>query len=95
MKKLLEKGLNFSLSPKTLDYIDYLANSEFFYGNIGNLRILSNEDIEFGKQEQKKQPLLLLLIKNIITMYNNIFLKKNFLLYQIFLISFCLTKHII
>ena len=94
MKKLLEKGLNFSLSPKTLDCIDYLANFEFFYRNIGNLRILSNEDIEFEKQEQKKQPSLLL-IKNIIRMYNNIFLKKNFLLYQIFLISLCLTKHII
>ena len=37
-KRLLAKGLNFSLPP------DYLVNFELFYRNIRNLSILSNED---------------------------------------------------
>ena len=81
-KRLLAKGLNFSLPPKHLDYADYLVNFELFFRNICNLGILSNEDLDFVKQEQKKQTSLL--IETIITMYHNTFLKKSFLLYKIY-----------
>ena len=80
-KRLLAKGLNFSLPPKYLDYADYLVNFELFYRNIHNVGILSNDDLDFVKQEQKKQPSLL--IETTITMYQNTFLKKIFLLYKI------------
>ena len=53
-KRLLAKGLNFSLSPKYLDYADYLVNFELFCRNIRNLRILSNEDLDFVKTKAKE-----------------------------------------
>ena len=81
-KRLLAKGLNFSLPPKYLDYADYLVNFKLFYRNMRNLGILSNEDLDFVKQEQKKQPSFL--IEAIITMYHSTFLKKSFLLYKIY-----------
>ena len=52
-KRLLVKGLNFSLPPKYLDYADYLANFELFYRNIRNLGILSNEDLDFVKRTKE------------------------------------------
>ena len=39
-KRLLAKGLDFSLPPKYLDHADYLVNFELFYRNIHNLGIL-------------------------------------------------------
>ena len=53
-KRLLAKGLNFSLPPKYLDYADYLVNLPLFYRNIRNLGILSNEDVDFVKAETKE-----------------------------------------
>ena len=47
-----------------------------------NLGIFYNEDLDYVKQEQKKQPFLL--IETIIIMYRNIFLKKSFSLYKIY-----------
>ena len=93
-KRLLAKGLNFSLPPKYLDYADYLVNFELFYRNIHNVGILSNDDLDFVKQEQKKQPSLL--IETIITMYQNTFLKKIFLLYKIYVkIKILLSRDLI
>ena len=40
------------------------------------------QDLDFVKQEQKEHPSLL--IETIITMYRNIFLKKSFLLYKVY-----------
>ena len=73
---------NFSLPPKYLDFGDYLVNFELFYRNIRDLSILSNEDLDFVKTSKKKQPSLI--IETIITMYCNIFLKKSFLFYKIY-----------
>ena len=56
-KRLLAKGLNFSLPPKHLDYTDYLVNFELFYRNIRNLGILSNEDLHFVKTRTKEAAL--------------------------------------
>ena len=57
-KRLLAKGLNFSLPPKYLDYADYLVNFELFYKNIRNLRILSNEDLDLIKTKTKTKAAL-------------------------------------
>ena len=87
-------GLTFSLPPKYLEYGDYLVNFEWLYRNIRNLGILSNEDPDFVKQEQKKQPSLL--IETILTMYRNIFLKKSFFLYKIYVkIKILLSRNLI
>ena len=56
-KRLLAKGLNFSLPPKYLDYADYLVNFEVFSRNICNLGILSNEDQDFVKTRTKEAAL--------------------------------------
>ena len=56
-KRLLAKGLNFSLAPRHLDYADYLVNFELFYRNIRNLGILSNEDLDFVKTRTKEAAL--------------------------------------
>ena len=56
-KRLLAKGLNFSLPPKYLDYADYLVNFEVFSRNICNLGILSNEDQDFVKARTKVRTL--------------------------------------
>ena len=53
-KGLLAKGLNFSIPSKYLDYADYLVNFELFDRNIGNLGILSNEDLDFVKTRAKE-----------------------------------------
>ena len=53
-KRLLVKGLNFSLPPKYLDYTDYLVNFELFYRNIRNLVILSKENIDYVKTRIKE-----------------------------------------
>ena len=93
-KRLLAKGLNFSLPSKYLDYADYLVTFELFYRNICKLGILSNEDLDFVKTRTKKQPSLL--IETIITMYRNIFLKKSLLLYKIYVkIKISLSKNLI
>ena len=52
-KRLLAKGLNFSLPPKYLDYAGYLVNFELFYRNICNLGILPNEDLDIVKTRTK------------------------------------------
>ena len=56
-KRLLAKGLNFSLPPKYLDYADYLVNFELLYRNIRNLGILANEDLDFVKTRTKNAAL--------------------------------------
>ena len=56
-KRLLAKGLNFSLPHKYLHYPDYLPNCECFYINIQNLGILSNEDLGFVKTRTKEAAL--------------------------------------
>ena len=53
-KRVLCKGLNFSLPYKYLDYISYLVTFELFYRNINNLRILPNEDQAFVKTRTKE-----------------------------------------
>ena len=59
-KRLLVKGLNFSVLPKYLDYAEYLVNFELFYRNIRTLGILSNEDLDFVKNKNKRtSPLFL------------------------------------
>ena len=50
---LLQKGLNFSIPPKKLNHADYLANFELIYRDIGNLQVLSAEDLEFTKTKTK------------------------------------------
>ena len=57
--RLPAKGLNFSLPPKYLDYVDYLVNFELFCRNIRNLSILSNEDLDFIKARTKEPALSL------------------------------------
>ena len=52
-KRFLAKGLNFSLSPRYLDFADYLVNFELFNRNTRNLGILSNEDLDFVKTRTK------------------------------------------
>ena len=52
------KGLNFCLPPKQLKYANYLAHFEFFYRDIRNLEILSNEDLDFVKTKTKETALL-------------------------------------
>ena len=56
-KKLLAKGLKFSLPLKYLDYADYLINFELFCRNICNLGILPNEDLDFLKTRTKEAAL--------------------------------------
>ena len=43
------KGLKFSISPKKLNYADYLANFELFYRSIYNLDSISNIILDFVK----------------------------------------------
>ena len=52
-KTLLSKGLNFSLPPKQLEYVDYLLDFELFFRDICKLDILSNENLEFLKTKIK------------------------------------------
>ena len=56
-KRLFSKGLVFSLPPKNLDYVDYLDNFELPYGNIRNLDISSNKDLDFVKTKTKEATL--------------------------------------
>ena len=51
--KLLVKGLNFCLPPKQLKYANYLVHFELFYRDMRNLKILSNEDLDFVKTKTK------------------------------------------
>ena len=53
-KRLLAKGVNFSLLPKYLDDVDYLVNFELLCRNICNFGILSNEDLDFVKTRIKE-----------------------------------------
>ena len=46
-KSLLVKGLSFSLKPKQLSYSDYFINFELFYRSIDNLKILSDNNLDF------------------------------------------------
>ena len=82
LKRLLAKCLNFRLSPKHLDYVDYLLNFDLFCG------ILSNEDLDFVENKKKRNiPLLI---------YGNIFLKNSFLLYKVYVkIEISLSKNLI
>ena len=52
-KSLLVKGLSFSLPPKKLSYSDYLVNFELFYRSIGNLKILSEDNLDYIKTKIK------------------------------------------
>ena len=45
----LLKVLNFSILCKKLDYADYLVQFELLFRDIGNLDIMSNEDLDFVK----------------------------------------------
>ena len=56
-KRLFAKDLNFSLPPKHLDIADCLVDFEFFYRNIRNLCILSNEGLDFVKTRTKEAAL--------------------------------------
>ena len=56
-KKVLAKGLNFSIPPKYLDYADYLVNFELFYRDIRDLGILADEDLDFVKTRTKEAAL--------------------------------------
>ena len=82
LKRLLAKCLNFRLSPKHLDYVDYLLNFDLFCG------ILSNEDLDFVENKKKRnRPILI---------YGNIFLKNSFLLYKVYVkIEISLSKNLI
>ena len=80
-KKLLVKGLNFCLPPKQLKYADYLGQFEFFYTDISNLEILSNQDLDFIETKTKETALSPFRYTRKI--HNKIFLKKNLQLYQI------------
>ena len=46
-------GLRTSKRPSRLKYADYLVRFELFYRDIGNLEILSNEDLDFVKTKTK------------------------------------------
>ena len=52
-KSLLVRGLRFSLTPKKLNYANYLTNFELFYRSIRNLDVLSNGDLNFVKTKIK------------------------------------------
>ena len=52
-KSLLLKGLKFSIPPKKLNHADYLVNFKLFYRDIGNLQVLSAEDLDFIKTKTK------------------------------------------
>ena len=52
-KSLLVKGLSFSLPPKKLSYSDYLVNFELFYRSIDNLKILSEDNLDYIKTKIK------------------------------------------
>ena len=54
---LLNFGLNFSLPPKHLDYVEYLVDFDLFYRNIRKLGILSNENLDFVKTRTKEAAL--------------------------------------
>ena len=56
-EKLIAKGLNFCLAPKQLNYANYLVHFQFFYRNICNLEVLSNEDLELVKTKTKETAL--------------------------------------
>ena len=45
--------MNFSIPPKKLNNADYLVNFELIYRDIGNLQVLSAEDLEFTKTKTK------------------------------------------
>ena len=82
LKRLLAKCLNFRLSPKHLDYVDYLLNFDLLCG------ILSNEDLDFVENKKKRNKPLLI--------YGNIFLKNSFLLYKVYVkIEISLSKNLI
>ena len=53
-KSFFVKGINFSLPPENLDYVDFLVNFELLCGNIRNLGIFSNEDLDFVKTRTKE-----------------------------------------
>ena len=56
-KRLLSKGLHFSLPPEYLEYADYLVSFELFYTNIRNNGTLSNEDLHFINTRAKETDL--------------------------------------
>ena len=53
-KRLLAKGLNFSLPPTQLHYSGYLVNHKLFLRIARKLSILSNEDLGFVKTQIKE-----------------------------------------
>ena len=46
-------GISTSKRPSRLKYANYLVHFELFYRDIGNLEILSNEDLDFVKAKSK------------------------------------------
>ena len=60
---------------QTLDYADYLVNSESFFSDKHNLDILSNENLNFVKLKTKEAALLLIELR--IIMCLKVFLKMN------------------
>ena len=75
-------GLNFSLPPWCLDYVDCLVDFELFCRNIRNLGILSNKDLDFVKIKTKEETLAYQSFNNSV-LYN--FPEEEFLLYKIYL----------
>ena len=53
VEKSLQKGLNFSIPPKKLNHADYLISFELFYRDIGNLEVLSTEDLDLINTKTK------------------------------------------
>ena len=52
-EKSLQKGLNFSIPPEKLNHADYLISFELFYRDIGNLQVLSTEDLDLINTKTK------------------------------------------
>ena len=72
MLRLLAKVLNFNLPANYFDYADSLVDFELLYRNICILGILSNGDLDFVKNKNKRSSLLFNLYKN-----NNIIIRKS------------------
>ena len=79
----MKKGLNLTLEPKDFDYDDYMVNFELLYQNIYNVGIFCNEDLDLIKKRTKEAAHSSYL--------NSIFVKKNCLIYKIYVGTFNFT----
>ena len=53
--------LSFLLPPKNLRYSDYLVNFELFYRNIDNLKMFSQDNLDYIKTKMKDLALMFFL----------------------------------